>query len=310
VVVLVALVIGGGALRGAGDSKTPMKVTAVANLINLGLAYGLIYGHWGLPALGAVGSAWATFIARSVALLLLLRALWVGRGGLRISGGGGWRPDWSVAKKVLALGVPASLEQVLMSSGFLVLTVLVAGLGTDTLAAQRISFSALSFSFLPGFGFSMAATALVGQSVGAERPRDGAGMARVATLWAVIWMGVIGAVILVFARPVMQLFSHDPEVVRIGTAGLRIVALAQPAWAVGMVQTGALRGTGDTKFPLLLGATGIWSAVLLSWLAIEVGGGLSAVWATFLVTSPVTAFLAWRRFRRRVGELEAEFHAG
>ena len=307
VVVLVALVIGGGALRGAGDSRTPMMVAAIANVVNLVLAYGLIYGHFGLPALGAVGSAWATFLARALALLLLVRALWSGRNGIGIAGRGGWRPDWSVARRVLTLGIPASVEQILMSTAFLVLTILVAHLGTDTLAAQRISLSALSFSFLPGVGFSIAATALVGQSVGARRPRDGAGVARVATTWAVLWMSGIGLLILVFATPIMRLFTADPDVIQIGATALRVVALTQPAWAIGLVQSGALRGTGDTRFPLVVSAAGIWSAVLLAWLALNfVGGGLPLVWAAFLVTSPVTSFLTWRRLRHRVRDLECE----
>ncbi len=301
VVVLVALVIGSGALRGAGDSRTPMMVTAIANVVNVVLAYGLIYGHFGLPALGAVGSAWATFLARSLALLLLLRALWTGRNGVSIAGRGGWRPAWSVARQVLSLGIPASVEQILMSTAFLVLTILVAHLGTDTLAAQRISMSALSFSFLPGVGFSIAATALVGQSIGARRPGDAAGVAKVATTWAVIWMSSIGVLILVLATPIMRLFTSDPSVVRIGATALRVVALTQPAWGIGMVQSGSLRGTGDTRFPLIIGTMGIWSAVLLAWLALTfVGGGLPVVWAAFLVTSPLTSFLTWRRFHHRV----------
>ncbi len=307
IVVLVALTIGGGVLRGAGDSRTPMIVTAIANVVNVALAYGLIYGHWGLPALGAVGSAWATFIARAIALVLLLCALWKGRNGVRIGGGGVWSPDWGVARQVLRLGIPASLEQVLMASAFTVLTILVARLGTDTLAAQRISISALSFSFLPGFGFSMAATALVGQSIGAGRPRIGKGVAKVATIWAVIWMSVIGVLIFAFATPIMGQFTDDPGVTRIGAGGLRVLALTQPFWAVGMVQSGALRGTGDTRFPLIIGATGMWSTVLLVWLMLNFfGGGLVAVWFAFLVTSPITAFLTWRRFRQRIGELEEE----
>jgi multidrug resistance protein, MATE family len=305
VVVLVALIIGGGVLRGAGDSRTPMLVTAIANVLNVGLAYGLIYGHFGLPALGAIGSAWATFSARSLALLMLLRALWAGRNGVSIAGGGGWRPDWSVARRVLGLGIPAAVEQLLATTAFLALTILVARLGTDTLAAQRISMSALSFSFLPGIGFGLAATALVGQSIGARRPRDGAGMAKVATTWALVWMSSIGVLLFAFATLIMRLFTAEAEVIRIGAAGLRAVALTQPFWAVGMVQSGALRGTGDTRFPLIIGAAGIWSAVLLAWLALTVvGGGLSVVWGAFLVTSPITSSLTWRRFRRRVRELE------
>lgn len=307
VVTLVALMIGGGVLRGAGDSRTPMVVTAIANVLNVALAYGLIYGHWGLPALGAVGSAWATFFARAVALLLMLHALWKGRSGITIAGRRGWRPDWSVAREVLKLGVPASVEQLLMASAFLVLTIQVARQGTDTFAAMRISISALSLSFLPGFGFGMAATTLVGQSIGAKRPRTGAGVARVATTWAVLWMSAIGALIFVFAVPIMRLFTPLPDVVRIGAAGLRIVALTQPFWAVGMVQSGALRGTGDTRTPLLISAVGMWTTVLLVWLGLTfLGGGLITVWGAFLLTSPITGAVSRLCFRRRVRELEAE----
>jgi putative MATE family efflux protein len=308
VVVLVALIIGGGVLRGAGDTRTPMLVTAMANVINIGLAYGLIYGHFGLPALGAVGSAWATFIARVIALMLMLGALWKGRNGVSIArGAGGWRPDWSVARQVLALGMPASVEQVLMATAFLVLTVLVARLGTDTLAALRISMSALSVSFLPGIGFGVAATALVGQSIGARQPRVGGRAAETATVWAMIWMATIGLLVLIFAAPIMRIFTGEQDVVRIGAAGLRMVALTQPFWALGMVQSGALRGTGDTRFPLIIGTMGMWVSVLLVWLGLRfVGGGLDTVWGAFLITSPVTATVTWRRFRQRVRELEAE----
>jgi putative MATE family efflux protein len=306
VVVFVTLIIGGGVMRGAGDSRTPMLVALVANIVNVGLAYALIYGHLGLPAMGAVGSAWATFVARSLALLLLLGALWRGRNGVSIAGPGGWKPDWSAARQVLGLGVPASVEQLLLALAFLVLTILVAQLGTETLAAQRIAQSALSFSFLPGIGFSIAATALVGQSIGARDTQAAAGVARIATWWAVIWMSSIGVLLLVFAEPIMRVFTSEPGVIQIGAAGLRVVALTQPFWAVGMVRSGALRGTGDTRFPLLIGSAGIWTAVLLVWLTLTfIGGGLPAVWAAFLITSPVTAFLTWRRFRQRVRELSS-----
>jgi putative MATE family efflux protein len=307
VVVLVALVIGSGALRGAGDSRTPMVVTAIANVVHVVLAYGLIYGYWGLPALGAVGSAWATFLARALALVLLLGALWKGRNGVSIAGRAGWRPDWSVARRVLNLGVPASVEQMLTSTGFLVLTIMVAHLGTDSLAAQRISMSALSFSFLPGIGFAIAATALVGQSIGACRPREGAAAAKVATTWAMVWMGTIGVLLLVGAEVIMRLFTADPNVVRIGAAALRVVALTQPLLGLGMVQSGALRGTGDTRFPLLIGGLSMWCTVALAWLLLRfVGGGLTLVWVAFLLTSPLVPVLSWRRFRRRVSDLEAE----
>jgi multidrug resistance protein, MATE family len=303
VVVLVALFIGGGVLRGAGDARTPLRVTALANLLNVALAYALIYGHLGLPALGPVGSAWATFIARSFALVLMLSALWRGRNGVSISGKDGWRPDFGVARQVLTIGIPAALEQVLGTLGFLVLALVVARLGTDVLAAQRITFNALSLSFLPGIGFGIAATALVGQSVGARQIAEGRAAARVATRWAVVWMSAIAALLITFAPQIFHLFTSDAAVIEAGVPGLRVLALTQPFWAVLFVQAGALRGTGNTRYPLMVTGASIWAAVGLAYALLEtVGGGLVSVWAAFLVLSPVMAFLIWRRFRRTVAE--------
>ncbi len=303
VVVLVGLFIGGGVLRGAGDTRTPMRVTAIANLVNVGLAYGLIYGHFGLPALGAVGSAWATFLARALALALLLAALWRGRGGVTIRGWGGWRPNVQVVTSVLKIGVPAAIEQVLISAAFVTLAIVVARLGTATLAAHQIAFVALSFSFLPGIGFGVAATTLVGQSIGARRMDEGAAATRIATHWAVGWMSLIGVLVLIFARSIMQCFTIDPTVVDAGAAGLRVVALAQPFWAVLFVLAGALRGTGNTRFPLIATGGTVWLSVGLACLLLgTIGGGLIAVWAAFLALAPAMALIYRWRWRRTVAE--------
>ena len=306
IIVLVTLFIGGGVLRGVGDGRTPLIVTAIANVINVALAYGLIYGHFGLPALGAVGSAWATFIARAIALAILVAVLWRGRSGISIRGGGSWLPELPVGRDILRIGVPAALEQVLTSGAFFLLTVLVAGLGTLVLAAHRLAFTAMTFSFLPGFGFAIAATALVGQSVGANRLDEGAEAARIATRWSVAWMSALGVIFFIFAEPIMRIFSQDPTVVSAGAGGLRIVALSQPFWAIMFVQAGALRGTGNTRFPLVVTGGGIWISVLLAWLLLStVGGALSAVWAAFLASSPFMAWLMWRRFRETVAHARA-----
>ncbi len=299
VVVLVALIIGGGVFRGAGDSRTPMLVTGLANLVNVGLAYGLIYGRWGLPALGPVGSAWATFVARGLALLLLLALLWRGRNGVRIGGSGRWLPDVRMAAQVLGLGIPSALEQVLTSAGFLMLGIIVAHLGTTMLASFRLAFTVLSFAFLPGFGFGIAATALVGQSVGAGRMREGVAAARIATLWAVAWMSVGALLTMLFAPQLIAIFSNDPGVQRAGPGGLRMVALSMPFWAVLFVQSGGLRGAGNTRFPLLVSGGGVWVSVGIAALLIgTVGGGLISIWAAFVLVSPFTALMMWRQFHR------------
>ena len=305
-VVLTGLFIGGGVLRGAGDSRTPLIITTVANVINVPLAYGLIYGQWGLPDLGAVGSAWATFIARGLALVVLLIVLWKGRNraGITIRGKGGWRPDFTVARSVLSIGLPAALEQIITAAAFFVGTIVVGHLGTTVFAANRIVFTALSISFLPGIGFAIAGTALMGQSVGAKRIEDGAAAVRIATQWAVIWMGSMGVLIILFASPLMTLFTSDVAVIDAGISGLRVISLAMPALAIMFVQAGGMRGAGDTRTPMLIFSAGVWVSVGLGALALAtIGGGLTATSAGWAVTGPVMAWLMTRRFRATISRL-------
>jgi MATE family multidrug resistance protein len=310
VVVLVALFIGGGVLRGAGDSRTPMRVTALANLLNVVLAYALIYGHFGLPALGAVGSGTQRVPGDFPGALAGAGAAGscaVARERRRVDPRlGRLAPEPGGRDQLLKIGVPAALEQVLIAAAFVTLAIVVAHLSTVTLAAHQIAIVALSFSFLPGIGFGVAATTLVGQSVGARRMDEGALAVRIATRWAVGWMSAIGAIVLICARPIMQLFTIDPAVVEAGAAGLRVVALAQPFWAVLFVLAGALRGTGNTRFPLIATGGTVWLAVGLACALLAiVGGGLVAVWAAFLALAPAMAAIYGWRWRRAVAECGA-----
>jgi putative MATE family efflux protein len=302
IVTLTASLIGGGVLRGIGDSRTPMLITALANVINVGLAYALIYGHLGLPALGAVGSAWATFIARLVGALLLVWVLWRGRNGVRISGPGTWRPQVRVAQQVLRIGLPAALEELLVIGAFATMTPVVAGLGTVSLAAHRVVINILSLSFLPGIGFGLAATALVGQAVGAHRPEEAHTITRIALRWAAIWMGALGLGFLLVAPQLMRIFTNDQQMIDIGAAAIRVVALAQPFWAATFVYAGALRGTGNTRVPLLITGVAVWSVVGLGLLALLfVQASLASIWLGFLLVCPLETgcfWWFWRRWRR------------
>lgn len=298
VVVLIGLFIGGGVLRGAGDSRTPLVVTTIANLINIPLTWALIFGRLGLPELGPVGSAWATFIARAVALAVLLVVLWRGRNGIRIGGGGAWRPDPIIAGWVLSIGVPAALEQILASGAFFVLTLVVGQLGTAMLAANRIAINALSLAFLPGFGFAIAATALVGQSVGARNIREGEAATRIAAEWALIWMSGFGLILFLFAPQVLRLFTGDTTVISAGAGALRVMAFSMPPLAILFVAAGGLRGTGNTRVPLVIFGGGLWTITGAAALAVNtVGGGLIAVWVMFVIGTPIMAWLMVRQFR-------------
>lgn len=286
-------------LRGAGDTRTPLFCTFIANIVNAVAAWAFIFGHLGFPAMGPTGSAWAATLGRTVSASMLLIMLFRGRVGIRLRGRIGWRPQLASARAILRLGLPAALEQLLVTTAFTMLTVLIARLGTDALAAQRVVGNAMSVSQLPGFGFSIAATTLVGQSLGAGRPLDGRKAALEAMRWAVLWMGTAAVVYVVAGQLIMRAFSADPLVIALGSSALRPIALFQPIWAIGIVLSGALRGSGDTRFPLLANATSIWASVALAWLVVGVlGNGLPAAWLCFAAIAPLSATAVFLRFHR------------
>ena len=286
-------------LRGAGDTRTPLVCTAIANVVNAVAAWAFIFGHLGFPAMGPTGSAWAATLGRTVSASLLLILLFRGRMGIRLLGRIGWRPHWTSARAILRLGLPAAMEQLLVSSAFTMLTVLIARLGTDALAAQRVVGNAMSVSQLPGFGFSIAATTLVGQSLGAGQPAEGRKAALEAMRWAVLWMGTAGLLFVVGGQLIVRGFSSDPGVIALGSAALRSIALFQPTWAIGIVLSGALRGSGDTRFPLLVNASSIWFSVLLAWVVVAgLGHGLPEAWLCFAAVAPLGAVAIVFRFRR------------
>lgn len=300
-VALLLTFVCGAIFRGVGDSRTPLYASILANALNLVVAYVLIFGHLGLPQLGVAGSAWGAAIARMTSATVMLVLLFSGRKVVSIRGRSGWFPRLETARALFKLGLPASFEQALSSFGFTSMLAVVAILGTAALAAQQIAFTALSIAFMPGFGFAMAATALVGQSVGARRIDEAGKAARIAELWAIAWMAVGGIIYFVLARPVMSFFTDDPAVRDAGVNALHAISLSLPFWAMWSVNGGALRGLGDTRTPLVMSVITIWSAVGLAYVAVEwLDGGLGMVWLTFMLTSPLGAFGNWYFLRRRL----------
>jgi multidrug resistance protein, MATE family len=305
VLVLTLQILIGGVMRGAGDSRTPMLVTLLANVVNIIVSYGLIFGRLGMPELGMIGSAWGSLVARLLSVLLLLYFMWRGFNGIHIRGWLGWRPDFGIAQALLRIGVPAAVEQVLNSVAFLLLSIVIARLGTVVLAAHQVGLHAFTISFLPGFGFAMAATALVGQSVGAQRYDEAQGVARIAGKWALVWMCPFGLVFFFFGETLIRIFTNDPGVITHATAGLMAVAFTQPFFAIGMVMSGALRGTGETRYPMWVNILTIWGAVTIGAVIAYFGGhNLGLVWSGFLFTSPFSAYFIWRRWRQMITGLQ------
>jgi len=300
-VFLLLTFVGGAIFRGAGDSRTPLYASIVANIVNVVLAYALIFGHLGLPELGVEGSAWGAAVARVVSASILIGLLLTGKRGISLRGTGSWRPNVTIGRQLLHLGLPASLEQVLSSAGFMTMLFVVAKIGTDALAAQQIAFTALNIGYMPAFGFGIAITALVGQSIGANRIVDAGIAARIGARLSVGLLAAAGLIFFLLAGPIMRIFTDEPEVISQGVGGLRALAISLPFWGLWFVYGGALRGTGDTITPLVVEGIAVWTAVLLGLAAVHFFDvGLGIVWGMFIIVSPLAALANNRRFWRRL----------
>jgi putative MATE family efflux protein len=293
---MIGMFVASAVLRGAGDTKTPMRATLLANVVNGVLAYALIFGHFGLPELEAVGSAWAGALGRYTGLALMVLVMLRPRSPISLRGRAGWWPRRRTTRSIFGIGVPAALEELSFSISFAVLTGIVAILGTEALASQRIAFNVMSLGFLPAWGISMAATALVGQSVGARDARSGRLAMHIAAQYAAVWMSVIGVIFFILAEPIARAYTDDPGVIRSSTDAIRALATSQPFWGLMMVYAGALRGTGDSRFPLYANSVFTWATVGACWVVVtQLDRGLGAAWMTFTLIAPLLLIVfRWR----------------
>ena len=178
----------GSVLRGAGDSRTPLFASVIANIINAGLSYTLIFGTYGFPRLEVADSAWGSVGGRAVGALILFWFLRSGRRAVSLAGWEGWRLATDAARSLMNIGIPAALERIVTNAGITTLVIIIAIIGTDALAAQQIIFTAFSIAILPGMGFATAATALVAQSIGARDIHAAREASRISLRWSLVWM--------------------------------------------------------------------------------------------------------------------------
>jgi putative MATE family efflux protein len=289
-------------LRGAGDTRTPLLIGAVVGALHIAASYVLIFGvSWGgvgLPALGVVGAALASPLAFACGALLSLVLL--ARGTLRlVVRWPDFRVNGDLVRRVLRVGYPAALEHLLMQIGFFTYVVFVAEYGTGPVAAYFISARVLALSFLPGLGFATAAGALVGQYLGAGLPALAERSGWAAQTMALAMMSSAGVALFAAAGPIAGLFVDDPAVIADAVAFIRVLAVCQPLMAVDFVMSGALRGAGDTRFPLLAALIAFWVCRLgAAWIVTHVLHlELAWLWRVVILDFAARATLKSWRFR-------------
>ena len=289
--------IGNACLRGAGDTRTPLVVMTVVNLLNIAISWTLVNGLGGLPRLGVDGAAFGAMVGRLTGGLLVVALLLKGRSGLALKWGE-WRLDLESIRRMLKIGFPAGLEQLVFRLGILVYARVVASLGTVAFAAHQVALNSESLSFMPGFGFAVAATTLVGQGLGAQDEERAEKDGYTAFVVAAGFMSCMGLAFIFFASQIVGFFTDDPEVVALGVPPLRLIGLAQPFLAAMMVFGGGLRGAGETLTPMLINGGGVWlMRVPLCLLFTRVfSWGLTGVWIAMALDMSVRGALLFARF--------------
>lgn len=293
-------------LQAQGRVLPILAAIVVANLANVLFNWVLVYGNLGAPALGAVGSGWASSLSRAVMAVSLLGIAWVLlRPHLRP-----FRPEcmrWKPMARMLRLGAPIGAQMAMEYGAFGLAGLLMGLLGTIAVAGHQIALNLAALTFMVPWGVSQATAVLVGRGVGAEDP-DRARRAAVGGL--LLGAGFMTLTMIVFFTvpgPLARIYSGDPPVLALAAALLPIAAVFQVFDGIQVVALGILRGVGDTRAPMILNLLGFWAVGLPLGIALAFPGGMGpqGLWWGLAVGLAVVAILLLARTRRRLaGELE------
>jgi MATE family multidrug resistance protein len=287
-------------LQAVGVVRPVTFALVSANLVNLAGNWALMYGHWGAPAMGMAGSGWSTTIARAyMAAVLVAAVLWHERKGglarIRIA----WRPRLDRIRRLAELGLPAAGQMAAEGAVFGIVTAMAAQLDEASLAAHGIAVNVIATTYMVPLGVSSAAAVRVGHAAG-RRDRAGAAAAGwTALLVSGLFMGSAGLLLWTAPRALVRLFIPDAAVIASAAVLLRIAAVFQLFDGFQVTATGALRGLGDTRTPMLAHLGGYWIVGLpIAWaLCFPFGRGAAGIWiglSAALILIGSALMLVWK----------------
>ena len=284
-----AILLFGNLFRAVGDSKTPMRVGLMVNLINVAGNLLLIYPTrvWhGLTLYGAgwgvVGAAAASAAAYFVGGIVITAALWRHP---RISPRGfSLKPESAILRPCLQVALPNALQRFATSLGYVAFAAMVNALGETATAAHTIANTVESAFYVPGYGMQMAAATLAGNALGAGEHKKINHLAGMLLTLEVAMMVVSGGLLFLFAPNMMGLFSADAAVIALGAVVLRMVAVSEPFYGVSIILEGMMQGMGQTMMPFVIGVTGMWGVRIVgTFLCTQIFGmGLISAWACMI----------------------------
>ena len=269
-------------LQASGDTRTPLFIGVVANILHIGLNRVLILGLGPIPPMGARGAGISTALTFAIEATLAIVALTSRSRGVSLRADRG-APHVSVRdemRELVRVGAPAFVERVLYHIGFMVYSLVVTRLGDAAMAANQSLISVESICFLSADGFGVAAAAIVAQKLGAGRPLDAQRTAWIATRYATITLTTFGVLALVLRDVILPMFSDDRVVLHIGRETIPVLMLAQPFMATALVLSQSLRGAGKTRQALIVSFTGaVFVRLSATWFFTSyLGLGLAGVW--------------------------------
>ena len=298
------------AFRGYGDTRTPLLVNSVMNIVNVIFNFFLIYPTREISLFGnsftvygaglkVTGAALATSLGMMTAGLINFGIAFFRKNDYRISLKDDWRPDDTLIRQIFQISLPAMLERIFMSSAGIFVNRSIASLGTANVAANSLCLTAESLSYMPAFSFQTAITTLVGQSLGAKKPDLASRFVRKTLLIGVCVMAFTGAGLYVFSNQLISIFTPDAEVIALAAHCLRLVAFMQIPQVAAWIFSGVLRGAGDTKYNFYItAATTCAVRTLWSVLAIRVFHlGLYATQIVVFVEIIIRLLLLFWRYR-------------
>lgn len=247
------------ALRGYGNTITPLLIAATVNILNISLDYILIFGKLGLPELGTNGAAIATAIAQTIGFIITVIYLnkW-SKINIRLK----YIKSFSIKrlKEITNLSIPAMMQEASFSVSRLICNIFIVSLGTVAFAANQITTTIESMSYMPGWGFAIAATTLVGHKIGEQNYKQAKEYAYTSLILGVGIMTLCSVIFLSIPGQLISLFitSNEKDVILLGTYCVMVAAIEQPFTALSMISGGILKGTGNTKTPFRVALFSSW----------------------------------------------------
>ena len=271
-------------MRGSGDTRTPMIINISINLLNVIGNYILIFGKLGFPALGVTGAGISTSLSHVAAFVVLLIMLSREKNVVRLDLNKGFKFNKPILQNLVKVGGPAAIEQVGFRFGVIMFIRIVSSLGTVAYATHQIASSIISLSFAPGQAFGIAASTLVGKSLGQERVDRADTFIKETNRLALLTSGFFFALFFFFGPALVGLYTKDQAVIDISGNVMKIIALIQPFQASAFAISGGLRGAGDTVSTLIVTIIGVFFIRLsVAYVLINIVGlGLMGAWIAML----------------------------